>query len=338
MGNLHPGNVFLSTDLDIRISDTGLNNLRLNRQSKLSIHSDFLAPEQKAESYREFDAMSETEFDVQTAFGGEDEPLLSDVWSLGMLVKLLATGSTTSSLKSLAGFLSPELLDFLSRTLQSVPGRRLKPAKLLSHPFISKCTEQTPRESDRIRDKLGEFCWKHKLEQLFLHVACSSKKQDLLRHTLRIAFDNQLYLNSHLGMQQDAITEQQAITIVCDKISVVAQQRCSSLIEGIRMVTFEQLLSLVHEYFRLLKDEASEATFTALDSEQHGYLESSDVLLVMQSNRDRLAQIHGHGFARRLDRELEMQHNKRIGLTDFNILIDRILNDEVSDNNSFLKQ
>jgi len=48
-----------------------------------------------------------------------------------------------------------------------------------------------------------------------------------------------------------------------------------------------------------------EAVFNALDREKCGFVVAHEVLATMQTYRDRLAQLNGHGFHRRLDGVLE---------------------------------
>jgi len=216
--NLHPENVFLSNDgeCDILLTDIGLGSLKGGRSNKLSVHMDFSAPEISQTRCESLSQSDETGMILQTM---EDSETI-DIWSLGMLVKYMATGSTSINLKHLsAGSVhSPELLDFLCRTLQDVPGRRMKTDKLHKHPFIKgvetgakkTLVEQImiTNERDRVRDKLRQSMQLNQLEQVFLHLATSSDKEEILTQTLRIAFDNQLYFNTqmHLGIRSDEIT------------------------------------------------------------------------------------------------------------------------------------
>ena len=58
---------------------------------------------------------------------------------VGLLTKFLATGNTSPVLKQMLQTGMPhtdELVDFLARTLQESPGRRLSASQLLKHPFI----------------------------------------------------------------------------------------------------------------------------------------------------------------------------------------------------------
>jgi serine/threonine protein kinase len=79
---------------------------------------------------------SEASVNVQIgAFGAQD------IWSLGIITKFLATGSTDQHLRPMVQDGMPysdELIDFLMRCLITNPGRRSSAKKLLLHPFISR--------------------------------------------------------------------------------------------------------------------------------------------------------------------------------------------------------
>jgi serine/threonine protein kinase len=164
MRNLHPGNIFISNENsnDVLITDAGLCQLRGVNRFQLSLHIDFVAPEIHRELQGNF-GISTPQSDDELAY--VEDPEAASIWSIGMIVKFLATGNVSVNLRHLTGKASPyssELVDFIVRTLQETPGRRISASKLLSHPFIAKRGQHTSdcsavlveNERARVKDKL----------------------------------------------------------------------------------------------------------------------------------------------------------------------------------------
>ena len=145
MQNLHPNNVFVSNgnNGDILITDVGFGQIKGQARPELSVHNDFLAPElsnPKQSNYDITSAISEPTDQVMN-FAYMNDPEAVDIWSLGIIVKFLATGNTSPILKPMCQKGTPyssELVDFLQRTLCESPGRRMVASRLLKHPFITK--------------------------------------------------------------------------------------------------------------------------------------------------------------------------------------------------------
>lgn len=122
-----------------------------------------------------------------------------------------------------------------------------------------------------MREKTDLFAKATKFEQIMMHFVSQYNRLESLSRSLRIAFENQLYLNTSVNKlaSQNSIPVQQALAIVGDKVGFAEQQRAMHLFESLQsqLLTFEQFHALVRESYREKDLAVLEAAFNELDKE-----------------------------------------------------------------------
>ena len=85
--------------------------------------------------------------------------------------------------------------------------------------------ELIENERQRVKEKLSLYAKAFKFEQVMLHFVSSQARQESVTRHLKIAFENQCFMNGNqkLAIPQNQVTRQQALVLIGDKMGIVEQ-------------------------------------------------------------------------------------------------------------------
>ena len=156
-----------------------------------------------------------------------------------------------------------------------------------------------------------------------LHFVIQYTRQESYSRSLRIAFENQLYLNTSVSKLASAmaIPVQQALIIIGEKIGTAEQLRAMNFDTfKSKLLTFEQLENLIKQSFREKDMAVLEAAFNDLDHNKLGFLDAHEISRIFREYSTQLYRIRGDGFAKEADLfkiRSEAGRDKRIFLQEF---------------------